>query len=133
MLELGNVAAAQETFERATNAKSSYPDTLPNAWNNLGLIATRQGRMQDSVGDFQHALDINPNHLVALVNLGNAYRSLRRWTDAQSVFEHAVEVGPNDAEAHYGLGMVYAQTGESAAHWMRCRRPLRFVPLTRKH
>src|SRR5258708_464974 len=33
-------AEARESFERATKLHASYPDTLANAWNNLGLLAT---------------------------------------------------------------------------------------------
>ena len=49
-------AAARETFERAVKLPANYPDTLPDAWNNLGVIATREGRVDDSVRCFQDAL-----------------------------------------------------------------------------
>src|SRR5260370_40454731 len=37
-------AEARESFERATKLHASYPDPLANTWNNLGLLATREGR-----------------------------------------------------------------------------------------
>ena len=37
-------AEAQASFEQAVKLTASYPDTVPNAWNNLGLLATREGR-----------------------------------------------------------------------------------------
>ncbi len=128
MLELSNVTGARQNFERATKAKAGYPDTLPNAWNNLGLLATREGRMEDAVGYFQRALEINPNHLVALDNLGNAYRRLRLWADAQRVFQHTVEIAPEDAEGHYGLGMVYAQNGDSDVALRELQKALAIRP-----
>ncbi len=128
MLELGNVTGARQNFAGATKAKAGYPDTLPNAWNNLGLLATREGRMEEAAGYFQRALEINPNLTVALDNLGNAYRQMRRWKDAQQVFQHAIEIAPGDAEAHYGLGMVFAQNGEDDGALGELQKALAFRP-----
>jgi tetratricopeptide (TPR) repeat protein/thiol-disulfide isomerase/thioredoxin len=105
---------ARETFERATKLTASYPDTLPDSWNNLGVIATREGQIEDSIACFQRALQINSHHVAALENLGNAYRLEKRWNEARQVLEQAVEIAPEDPEANYSLGMVYAQTDETA-------------------
>lgn len=107
-------AAARETFEQATKLQPGYPETLPDAWNNLGVIATREGRVDDSITYFGQALQVNPHHVAALENLGNAYRLEKRWEDARKALERAVEIAPDDPEANYSLGMVYAQTEETA-------------------
>jgi tetratricopeptide (TPR) repeat protein len=112
-LKLEKRAEAQNAFERATKLKPAYPDTLPNAWNNLGLIATKQGNTREAIGYFQHALRVSPNHLIALDNLGNAYRQQKQWDQARDAFDHALSVNPRDAEANYGLGMVYAQNDDT--------------------
>jgi tetratricopeptide (TPR) repeat protein/peroxiredoxin len=104
---------AKDSFTQATRAIASYPDTVPNAWNNLGIIATREHRMTDAVVYFQRAMHINPGYLVALVNLGNAYRELKDWTSARASLQQAVQLAPGDAEANYSLGMAYAQTDDS--------------------
>ena len=112
-LKQDKLADAKDSFTQATRASASYPDTLPNAWNNLGIIATRERRMADAVHCFQEAVRINSGYLVALVNLGNAYRNLKDWTSAQASLQRAVQLAPDDAEANYSLGMVYAQTSDS--------------------
>jgi tetratricopeptide (TPR) repeat protein len=117
---------ARDNFERATRSHASYPETLPNAWNNLGLLATREGRMQAAIPYFQQALKLSPDHLIALENLGNAYRQLRQWDEAQSTLERAVAVGPEDAEANYSLGMVYAQVNDTKRAYEYLRRALTF-------
>jgi tetratricopeptide (TPR) repeat protein len=43
-LKLQRTAEARESFERAAKLHASYPATTPNAFNNLGLLATREGR-----------------------------------------------------------------------------------------
>jgi len=127
-LKKGKNNDARVTFERATKGQADYPDTLPNAWNNLGLLATRGGRSADAVPYFQQALKLSPNHLIALENLGNAYRQLKRWDDARATLEQAVAVSPDDAEANYSLGMVFAQTNDTDRAYERLQTALKSRP-----
>ena len=119
---------ARENFERATRLPASYPDTLANSWNNLGLLATREGRTAEAIPYFQEALKLNPDHLIALENLGNAYRQQKRWDDARSLLERAVAVGPGDPEANYSLGMVFAQLNDNDRAYEYLQRTLKFRP-----
>jgi tetratricopeptide (TPR) repeat protein/peroxiredoxin len=128
-LNLGKTAEARASFQRAVELAPGYPDTLPNAWNNLGLLATREGRTDDAIGYFERALKVNPDHLIALENLGNAYRQQRQWEQARKVLEHAVAVSPGDPESNYSLGMVFAQTGDTARAYEYLQRALRSRPV----
>ncbi|MBZ5653430.1 MAG: tetratricopeptide repeat protein, partial [Acidobacteriia bacterium] len=119
---------ARESFERATRLQASYPDTLANAWNNLGLLATREGRTAEAIPYFQEALNLNPDHLIALENLGNAYRQQKNWDEARKLLERAVAVGPQDAEANYSLGMVFAQLNENDRAYEYLQRALKARP-----
>jgi len=121
-------AEAQKSFERAVKLHASYPDTLPNAWNNLGLLATRAGRTAEAIPYFQEALKLSPDHLVALDNLGNAYRQQKRWEEARKLFERALKVSPQDAEANYSLGMIFAQTNDNEQAYEYLQRALKFRP-----
>ena len=122
-------ADARETFERTVKLKANYPDTLPDAWNNLGVIATREGRVDDSVRYFQEALRVSPHHLLSLDNLGNAYRLQKNWAEARKVLEHALEVAPEDPEANYSLGMVFAQADDTANAYEYLQRALKSRPV----
>jgi len=122
-------AAARETFERVVKLPANYPDTVPDAWNNLGVIATREGRVGDSVPCFLEALRLNPHHLLSLDNLGNAYRSQKRWDEASEVLQRALDVAPQDAEANYSLGMVFAQTDDTAQAEEHLQRALQARPV----
>ncbi len=119
---------AREQFDRATKLQASYPDTLANSWNNLGLLATREGRTAEAIPYFQQALKLNPEHLIALENLGNAYRQQKKWDEARKVLERAVTVGPRDAEANYSLGMVYAQLNDNDRAYDYLHRALKSRP-----
>jgi peroxiredoxin len=56
-LDQQKAAQARESFERALKLRASYPDTMANSWNNLGLLAAREGRREEAISYFQEALN----------------------------------------------------------------------------
>ena len=127
-LKQTKIAEARENFEHAVRLTASYPDTLPNAWNNLGLLKTREGKTAEAIPYFQEAIKLNPDHVVALENLGNAYRAQKRWDEARKTLEHAVAVGPEDPEVNYSLGMVFAQLDDTGGAEEYLQRALKLRP-----
>ena len=127
-LKQAKTAEARASFEQALKLKAGYPDTLPNAWNNLGLLAAREGRTEDAIGYFEQALRVNAENWIALQNLGNAYRQQKRWAEAQKTLEQAVQMRPQDPEANYSLAMVFAQTGDTNRAYEYIQRALRLRP-----
>jgi tetratricopeptide (TPR) repeat protein len=112
-LQQNKPAEARATFERVIKLPQRYPGTLPNAWNNLGLLSAREGRTDEAIQQFQKALQLDPDHFIALENLGNAYRQAKRWDDAKSTLQRALQLQPDSPEANYAMGMVYAQTDDA--------------------
>jgi tetratricopeptide (TPR) repeat protein/peroxiredoxin len=119
---------ARESFERTVKLHASYPDTLANAWNNLGLLATRENKTVEAIPLFQEALRMNPDNAVALENLGNAYRQQKDWGKAQEALEKAVQRNPEDPETNYSLAMVFAQTDDNAKAYEYLQRALKLRP-----
>jgi tetratricopeptide (TPR) repeat protein len=119
---------AREYFERAVKSAADYPATLPNAWNNLGILAAREGKTDEAIGYFQKALALNPEHAVALQNLGNAYRQKKDWGAAKETLEHALALNPEDPDANYGLGMVYAQLNDTSRAYEFLQKALAVRP-----
>jgi tetratricopeptide (TPR) repeat protein len=119
---------ARTSFERATKLDASYPDTLPNAWNNLGLLSAHEDKTEEAIKYFHEALRLSPNHVIALDNLGNAYRQQKNWDAARNAFERAVEIDATDPDANYGLAMVYAQAGDTEHTYEYLQRALKARP-----
>ena len=112
-LERQRNTEAKDFFLRASRAVANYPGTLPNTWNNLGILAAREGKTDEAIACFQKALQFNAENPVALQNLGNAYRQKKDWPNAKDALERALALRPDDAESNYSLAMVYAQTDDT--------------------
>jgi tetratricopeptide (TPR) repeat protein len=127
-LKQNRTAEARANFEQTTKLEPNYPDTLPNAWNNLGLLATREGRTERAVECFQEALRVTPGYWIALENLGNAFRQQKRFDEARETLLRAVGARPQDPEANYSLAMVYAQTDDTARAYEYLQKTLQLRP-----
>jgi tetratricopeptide (TPR) repeat protein len=112
-LQQGKNSDARKSFERAIGLHANYPSTMPKAWNNLGILAAREGRSDEAIQNFKRALQIDPDFVISLENLGSTYRQAKRWEDARKVLQRALQLSPEDAEANYGLGMVFAQLDDT--------------------
>jgi tetratricopeptide (TPR) repeat protein len=127
-LKRGKNGEARQQFERAAKLTAAYPETTPNAWNNLGLLAAREGDTERAIGYFVQALQVNPDHFVALQNLGNAYRQQKRWEEARVTLQRALAIKPEDPEANYGLGMVFAQENDNDSAYRYLQKALQARP-----
>ena len=128
-LQQQRLKEARDSFERTLKLQTSYPGTIPNAWNNLGLLSARVGNTTAATEFFQRALQIDPAHLIALLNLGNAYRQRKEWVEAKKTLQRAFDVGPDDPEVNYSLGMVCAQLEESDRAYQYLKRAVELRPV----
>jgi tetratricopeptide (TPR) repeat protein len=128
-LQQEKLKEARESFEGVLKLQAGYPGTIPNAWNNLGIISARQGDTAAAIEFFQRALQIDPAHLIALLNLGNGYRQQKEWVEAKKALQRAFAVGPDDPEVNYSLGMVCAQLDESDRAYEYLKRAVSLRPV----
>jgi tetratricopeptide (TPR) repeat protein/peroxiredoxin len=119
---------AGDNFKRTLKFPPAYPDTWPNAWNNLGMLAAQAGQDDEAIKDLQEAIRQNPNNVIALDNLGSVYRRQGRWSDAQTALKSALKADPGDADANYGLGMVFAQRNDSEQAYEYLTKALQIRP-----
>ena len=128
-LERQETNRARECFEQVLQLHAGYPGTVPNTWNNLGIMAARAGDTGTAIQDFQRALETDPDHSIALRNLGSAYRQKKQWAEAERVFKRALALNPDDAESNYGLGMVYAQQNDTERAYSYLQKALAARPV----
>ncbi len=98
------------------NQETLWTDTLAknqNAWishNNLGIILSQKGQVDEAISHFRRALAIYPHDIEAADNLGNAFDLEGREDDAIAMYQKSLRLDPNNAGAHYNLGDVLLKT-----------------------
>ena len=109
------------TWARAGDWKNNYTlalatlKTSPNSprFNNMmGLELKAQKKDKDALVYFEKAVQSNPNHVPALVNLGIEYAGFNRTSEAVTILEKAISIDPNTAMAYVNLMSVYRSLGE---------------------
>jgi len=66
---------------------------------------------QQSINDFNKAIELNPKDEVAYYNRGNTYRTLGNYQQAINDYNKAIELNPKDADAYCNRGVAYYALG----------------------
>lgn len=97
------LAAFERTLERA-------PD-CPDLNLYRGQVLAGMNRLDEAIGACERAIEIEPGHARALVELGRLYIECDRHGEAAARLERAVAAGVADAEVHRLLGDCYRARG----------------------
>ena len=79
--------------------------------NNLGDYYGRHGDLENSIKEFQKAIEIKPNYADAHHNLGNAYRDVGRIDEALVQYEKALSFNPNIWQSYQNIAAIEYQRG----------------------
>jgi len=98
-----NVIPASDSGLHDTLADLQQSET----YNRQGEYNLGKNRVKQALRDFNHALEINPDFVDALVNRGTAYALQNRYNDALKNFNHALEIDSKQAEIYNLRGEIY--------------------------
>jgi len=96
--------------------------TYAAAWNNLGLLLHRMGRLDEAGKAYESALDQDGTCCEAVYNLGSLAEDRGDLDDAVRCYRQALDLSPDYADAHFNLAGALARGGradEAIAHWQR--------------
>ncbi len=96
---------------------ASAQDTTCNLNSEEAYISRGRERWTDeeweeSIVDFNCALQINPQNMRALFSRGYAYAELREYTSAEADYNVVLANNPNDSAALNNRGNIYSSRGE---------------------
>src|SRR5262249_19374750 len=75
-----------------------------DAHNDLGAAEAASGQFPEAAEEFQKAVDLEPEHPLALANLSIVMAKMKNLEEAGRVARRALEIHPDDAQMHLILG-----------------------------
>jgi len=116
----------QEEFEKMLNKpQRQWQDKLlgytpgveigpedPNAYNNRGIVLTKEGRYEAAISQFTRAFQRNPGFAEAYYNRGLVDLAIGQLGQAISDFTKAVEIKPGFTEGYASRAPIYVRMGQ---------------------
>lgn len=98
-------------------------------WFERGLDLEQTGSHPDeAIEAYEKALELDPECVGALVNLGTVCFHMRQWKRAERYYKKALEVQPGYALGHFNLGNLYDERGEVAQAFHHYGEALKSTP-----
>ena len=101
-------AKAAELYAKAIEEH----DCVADAYCNLGIIESQNGRTAKAFDLFTTSLKHDPRHSVSHYNLGNLYFEVEDLRLAQIHYEIAAEVDPSFPNVYFNLALVQAMKND---------------------
>lgn len=111
---LGSLLADQKRHQEAEEVYLAGIKNCPESsdlQNNYGVFLVDVGAPQKAVSHYHIALQLRPNHHVAMLNLGRLYRSLNQNSEAEMWYKKALQIS-RDIDVISPLGALYYNTGQ---------------------
>jgi TolB-like protein/class 3 adenylate cyclase/Flp pilus assembly protein TadD len=86
-------------------ARQTLPNN-PRVFAVKGYIQRRQGRWEESTGNLERAIDLDPRNFFTLQQIAISYGVLRHYTEETSVLQRALAIEPDDVDTKVALAAV---------------------------
>jgi protein O-mannosyl-transferase len=99
-----NLGAAQRSLGEDAASRASFDQSLRlnpnqfNAWLGLGLLARKQGNLDESISDLSHSTELQPSAL-GYFELGKSLEHANRRAEALAAYQQALRLAPEMTEA----------------------------------
>ena len=105
------------------------PERNAQEWFVMGLEYDRDPEMHDQAANaYERVLQIEPEHVEALMNLGTLHYERAELEAAQACFEKAAKAAPENEMAHFNLGSLLDEIGELERARTHLRLAVRLNP-----
>jgi tetratricopeptide (TPR) repeat protein len=104
---------------------------IKNNWEahtRLGLVFSKEGRLDEAISQYREALRLKPNNADAHYDLANALCRKKLWDEAIGQYREDLQLSPDDPEGHNNLGVVFFQKGNLNEAITQFQEALRLKP-----
>ena len=113
-LTYANLGAVDLALQENDKANEAFEQSLQhnsgqfNAWLGLGVLAERQGKLQEAISDFSHSIDAQPT-AQAYFELGRTRAEMGQSGEARQAYEQALKISPDFSQAQQALDALSHQ------------------------
>lgn len=79
---------------------------------NLGMIYGRQEKFDQAIQEYNKAVELQPDHLMAHFKIALAYHNQDMLDQAEQKYLQVIDIFPRSALAYNNLGMIYEKRGD---------------------
>jgi tetratricopeptide (TPR) repeat protein len=83
----------------------------PDLYVSLARLSERGGNIQQAESQYEKSLELDPNHLDALLGYAHLRDRQNQFQQAIEIYRRAIAAHPNEPRAHNDLGLCYARSG----------------------
>ena len=87
---------------------SAHPQVV-NLYNVLGLILTKQKKVDEAITYYEEGIKIDPNYAVIHNNLGSSYQLKNNYSKAENCFRKSIDLDNKSPEPQNNLGNLYLE------------------------
>ena len=128
------LAAVFEQTNRNLEALKANQNALkidpydPEIYLCLGNNFHHQDKLEDAEINYKKAIDLNPNYLQALYNLGSILKKKQQFTDSVSLFQKVINLKPDFVNGYYSLGLTLIELGELSTALVNLKKVIELKP-----
>ncbi|MGV0034636.1 MAG: multiheme c-type cytochrome [Candidatus Azotimanducaceae bacterium WSBS_2022_MAG_OTU7] len=87
---------------------------MPGSQTSLALLESNLGKPRDAERSFQHALEIEPQYIPALLNYADFQRARQAEGKAAVLLKQAVEIAPDSGAANFSYALSFVRRGKTS-------------------
>jgi tetratricopeptide (TPR) repeat protein len=123
LVQLHKAELAEQMWRRSMKIRPHW-----RIYNNLGQLALDRGNYDEAEFFLKKGMALDSTRSILVMNLGMAYRMLRRYELAEQYLHRAAELAPNDAGIHHNLAVLLAETNRYLEAEVESRAAVRLKP-----
>ena len=95
-------------YKKALLIKPDYAE----AYNNMGIALTEQGKLEEAIEAFNKAIIFQPNYADPYNNKANALKNQGKLEEAIQAYDKAMAIKPDNVDALNNTARLFYQTGQ---------------------
>lgn len=96
-----------KVIEYLTQSIRLDPNRAAGSYQNRGQVYSQIKQLDLAIADYDQAIRIDPNHVVAFYNRGVAYGKLKQLDRAIADYDQVIRLDPNFVNAYINRGNIY--------------------------